>query len=54
MKHLIITIIFILAINVSAQKEVTTNIFIRIYNSEGEKISKGKIKSISKSLIKLK
>lgn len=41
MNYLIISIILILSINVSAQNEVVdTNIFIRIYDLQGEKINK--------------
>jgi hypothetical protein len=54
MKYLIIAIILILSINVSAQNEVVdANIFIRIYNLQGKKIEKGKIKSISNTSIEL-
>lgn len=39
-----------LSINVSAQNEILdANTFIRIYNSEGKKINKGKIKSTSET-----
>ncbi len=54
MKYLIIVILLVLSINVNAQNEVVdAKIFIRIYNLQGKKINKGKIKSISKTSIEL-
>lgn len=54
MKYLIIAIILVLSINVVAQnKIVNTNIFIRVYDLQGKKINKGKIKLISKKSIEL-
>ena len=54
MKYLIVTIFLVLSNNVTAQnKIVDSNIFIRIYNLEGKKINKGKIKSISETSIEL-
>lgn len=54
MKYLIITIFLFSSINVTAQNEILdANIYIRIYNLEGKKINKGKIKSISETSIEL-
>ena len=53
MKNLIIAIIFLLSINLVAQDVIKTNIFIRIYDLQGNKINKGKIKTISKTSIEL-
>lgn len=54
MKYLLIVIFLLLSINVTAQNVVVdANVFIRIYNLEGGKINKGKIKSISKTSIEL-
>lgn len=54
MKYLIITIILVLSINATAQNEVVkANIFIRVYDLQGKKINKGKIKSISKTSLDL-
>lgn len=53
MKYVIVIIALILSINVFAQNEVYNNTFIRIYNLEGKKINKGKIKSITKNSIEI-
>lgn len=55
MKNLIITITLILSISVCAQNKFeNANIFVRVYNLEGKKISKGKIISISETSLELK
>ncbi|MGB5419117.1 hypothetical protein [Algibacter sp.] len=53
MKYIIISIALILSINVFTQNEVYTNTFVRIYNLNGKKINKGKVKSISETSIEL-
>lgn len=55
MKKLILLITLILSINVSAQNDLQeTNVFVRVYDLEGKKISKGKILSISETSLQLK
>jgi len=54
MKNLIFLIILILSINLVAQNEFeNTNIFVRVYDLQGKKISKGKILSISETSLSL-
>ena len=54
MKNLIFAITLILSINVCAQNELeNTNVFVRVYNLQGEKISKGKILSFSETSLQL-
>lgn len=55
MKNLFFAIALILSINISAQKGTEkTNVFVRVYDLQGKKISKGNILSISDSLLQLK
>ena len=54
MKNLIFAITLILSINVYAQNGLeNTNVFIRVYDLQGKKISKGKILSISETSLQL-
>ena len=54
MKNLIFAITLILSIHVCAQNEFeNTNVFIRVYDVQGKKISKGKIFSISETTLEL-
>ena len=55
MKNLFFAIALILSINVCAQNGFeNTNVFVRVYNLQGKKISKGKIFSISETSLQLK
>lgn len=53
MKYAIVIIAIFLSYNLSAQNEVYNNIFVRIYNLEGKKINKGKLKSVSTTSMEL-
>jgi hypothetical protein len=54
MKNLIFAITLILSISVYAQNEFeNTNVFVRVYDLQGKKISKGKILSISETSLQL-
>ncbi len=54
MKNLILVITLILSINVCAQNGLeNTNVFVRVYDLQGKKISKGKILSISETSLQL-
>ena len=54
MKNLIFAITLILSINVCAQDGLDyTNVFVRVYDFQGKKISKGKIFSISETTLQL-
>jgi len=57
MKYLIITFVLIISTNTFAQKngkhKKNKNVFIRIYDLEGKKINKGKIKFITETSIEL-
>ena len=54
MKNLIFAITLILGINVCAQNVYeNTNVFVRVYDLQGKKISKGKILSISETSLQL-
>ena len=54
MKNLIFAITLILGINVCAQNAYeNTNVFVRVYDLQGNKIGKGKILSISESSLQL-
>ncbi len=57
MKYLIIIFVLFISGNIFAQKnekyKKNKNVFIRIYNLEGKKINKGKIKFISETSIEL-
>lgn len=55
MKNLFFAIALILSINISAQEGTEkTNVFVRVYNLQGKKISKGNIFSISDTSLQLK
>ena len=55
MKNLFFVIALILGINISAQVGTEkTNVFVRVYDLQGKKISKGNIFSISDTLLQLK
>ena len=52
MKYLLFTIMFVLSVNFFAQDKVDKpGKFIRIYDLQGKKISKGKIKSITETSV---
>lgn len=54
MKNLIFVITLILSSNVCAQNEFeNTNVFVRVYDVQGKKIGKGKILSISDTLLQV-
>jgi hypothetical protein len=54
MKNLIFVITLIFSVNVYAQNRFeNTNVFVRVYDSLGKKISKGKILSISDTSLQL-
>ena len=54
MKNLVFAITLILSINVCAQNGIeNTNVFVRVYDLQGEKIGKGKILSISETSLQL-
>jgi len=54
MKNLILVITLILSSNVCAQNGLeNTNVFVRVYDLQGKKISKGKILSISETSLQL-
>ncbi len=55
MKTLLITIVFILSVNSYAQGETEKfNLFVRVYNLQGEKISKGKVLAVTDNSLQLK
>jgi hypothetical protein len=55
MKNLFFAIALLLSITISAQEGAEkANVFVRVYDLKGEKISKGKILSISDTLLQLK
>lgn len=55
MKNLFFTIALILSIHISAQEGTEkANVFVRVYDLQGQKISKGKILSISDTSLQLK
>ncbi len=55
MKNLIFAITLILSINVCAQNEFkNTKVFVRVYDLQGNKMSQGKILSISDTSLQLK
>ncbi|MDP3313950.1 hypothetical protein [Lutibacter sp.] len=55
MKNLFFVFAFIISINISAQEEIeNATVFVRVYDLQGKKISKGKILSISDTSIQLK
>ncbi|MFQ3174464.1 MAG: hypothetical protein ACI8W0_001583 [Flavobacterium sp.] len=55
MKNLFFAIALLLSITVSAQEGAEkANVFVRVYDLKGEKISKGNILSISDTLLQLK
>jgi hypothetical protein len=55
MRHLLLTILIILSLNVSAQEAyVNSNIFVRVYDLQGKKIAKGKIFTISETQLQLR
>ncbi len=55
MKNLFFAIALILSINISAQVgSEKANVFVRVYDLQGKKISKGKIFSISDTSLQLK
>ena len=54
MKNLIIALILLLCLNVYAQEAIPQEkIFLRVYNLKGKKIHKGKVFSVSDSVLKL-
>lgn len=53
MKYVLFAIVLILSLNVSAQNEVFSNTFIRVYDLDGKKTDKGKIKAVSENSIEL-
>lgn len=55
MKNLFFAIALLLSISISAQEGTEkANVFVRVYDLQGEKISKGNILSISDTLLQLK
>lgn len=55
MKNLFFAIALILSININAQEGTEkANVFVRVYDLQGKKISKGNILSISDTLLQLK
>ncbi|MCZ4318645.1 hypothetical protein O4H26_06560 [Aequorivita viscosa] len=53
MKYIIFITVLFFSYSVIAQEEVYSNTFVRIYNLDGKKINKGRIKTISKTSIEL-
>ncbi len=55
MKNLFFAIALLLSISISAQERAEkANVFVRVYDLQGKKISKGNILSISDTLLQLK
>ncbi len=55
MKTLIFAIVLIFSINIYAQGETDMgNIFVRVYNLQGQKISKGKVLSVTDNSLQIK
>ena len=55
MKSLIFAIVLILSINIYAQGETENlNLFVRVYNLQGEKINKGKLIAVTEKSLQIK
>ena len=55
MKYLLLSITFLLCLNITAQElPKKSKVFVRVYNNEGKKIAKGKILNITDDALILK